>query len=94
MCRGAGQAVAAPVQCRLLHACLKQAHWVSRRNPDCRCVIFFTDLRTEGRGYEAYSRKMARDTDIEMVRARPGLVCSLPEGDGIAVKYENTLDQP
>ena len=36
-----------------MHA-FKQARWVRRRNPECRCTIFFTDLRTEGRGYEAY----------------------------------------
>lgn len=73
-----------------MHA-LKQARWVRRRQGDCRCVVFYTDLRTEGRGYEAYFRNEALAEGIEMVRARPGLVYPLPGGEGIAVKYENTL---
>ena len=73
-----------------MHA-LKQARWVKRRNPDCGCVIFYADLRTEGHGYEAYYRNGALKIGIEMVRARPGMVYPLPGGDGIAVRYENTL---
>ncbi len=73
-----------------MHA-LKQARWVRRRQGDGRCVIFYTDLRTEGHGYETYFRQAALAEGIEMVRARPGLVYPLPGGDGIAVKYENTL---
>ncbi|BBO72305.1 hypothetical protein DSCA_62350 [Desulfosarcina alkanivorans] len=72
-----------------MHA-LKQARWVRRRNPDCRCVIFYADMRTEGHDYESYYRNGALAAGIEMVRARPGMVCPLPDGDGIAVRYENT----
>jgi len=75
-----------------MHA-LKQARWVRRRNGDVRCVIFYTDIRTEGRGYETYFRNEVLAEGIEMIRARPGLVYPLPGGDGIAVKYENTLVQ-
>ncbi|BBO74712.1 hypothetical protein DSCW_21290 [Desulfosarcina widdelii] len=75
-----------------MHA-LKQARWVRRRNGDVRCVIFYTDMRTEGRGYETYFRNKALTEGIQMIRARPGLVYPLPGGDGIAVKYENTLMQ-
>ncbi len=76
-----------------MHA-LKQARWVRRRNPQCRCTIFFTDLRTEGRGYEAYYRRaVLEDEGIELVRARPGLICPLPGGAAVAVKYEDTFAQ-
>ena len=76
-----------------MHA-LKQARWVRRRNPECRCTIFFTDLRTEGRGYEAYYRRaVLEDGGIELVRARPGLICPLPGGEAVAVKYEDTFAQ-
>ena len=91
-CAGARDRRSQP-QCSMvccMHA-LKQARWVRRRNPDVRCVIFYTDLRTEGRGYETYYRDEALAEGIELVRGRPGLVHPLPGGDGIAVKYENTL---
>ncbi len=91
-CAGARDRRSQP-QCSMvccMHA-LKQARWVRRRNPDVRCVIFYTDLRTEGHGYETYYRDVALAEGIELVRGRPGLVYPLVGADGIAVKYENTL---
>ncbi len=73
-----------------LHA-LKQARWVRRRAPECCCTIFYTDLRTTGRAGEAYGHDALQREGIELVRARPGLVCPLPDEDGIAVRYEDTL---
>lgn len=73
-----------------MHA-LKQARWVKRRNPGVDCVIFFTDMRTEGRHYYDYYLDAVREQSIELVRGRPGFVCPLPSKEGLAVRYENTL---
>jgi heterodisulfide reductase subunit A-like polyferredoxin len=75
-----------------MHA-LKQAQCVKRRNPSIRPVIFYTDLRTEGRHYYEYYLKAIKGSAIELIRGRPGLIYPLPSGDGIAVKYENTKTQ-
>ena len=73
-----------------MHA-LKQAQWVRRRDPDVRITIFYTDLRTEGRHYYAYYLRETEVSSLELIRGRPGMICGLPSGEGIAVKYENTL---
>ena len=75
-----------------MHA-LKQAQWVKRRNPLIECVIFFTDMRAEGRHYYEYYLREINGSAIELIRGRPGLIYPMPEGNGIAVKYENTITQ-
>lgn len=73
-----------------MHA-LKQAQWVKRRSPETGCTIFFTDMRTEGRHYYDYYLKHTKESALELVRARPGLIHPMPDGSGIAIKYEDTL---
>ncbi len=74
-----------------MHA-LKQASWVKRREPGVDCWIFYTDLRTVGRDYYAYSLRAAEGAGVRLVRGRPGLIHPLP-GGGIAVKFEDTSAQ-
>ncbi len=74
-----------------MHA-LKQASWVKRRESGIDCCIFYTDLRTVGRDYHAYSRRAVEEVGVRLVRGRPGLIHPLP-GGGIAVKFEDTLTQ-
>lgn len=73
-----------------MHA-LKQAFWVKRRNRKIDCYIFYTDLRTVGRDYYRYSLREFEGADIKLVRGRPGLIHPLPDGNGIAVQFENTM---
>jgi heterodisulfide reductase subunit A len=75
-----------------MHA-LKQAQWVQRRNPEIQCVILYTDLRTVGRDYYAYSLRQAGGNGIQLIRGRPSLIHPLPGGRGIAVKFEDTMTQ-
>ena len=75
-----------------MHA-LKQAQWVTRRNPDIHCVILYTDLRTVGRDYYEYALRDFGGNGVRLVRGRPSLIYPLPGGDGIAVKFEDTSTQ-
>jgi len=75
-----------------MHA-LKQAQWVKRRSPAVDCVVFYTDLRTEGRHYYEYYLREIRGTSLTLIRGRPGLIYPLPSGEGIALRYEDTLSQ-
>ena len=72
---------------------LKQALWVKRRSPSVDCVIFYTDLRTEGRHYYEYYLREIQGSSLTLIRGRPGLIHPLPSGKGIAVRYEDTLRQ-
>jgi heterodisulfide reductase subunit A len=75
-----------------MHA-LKQAQWVKRRNPAVDCTIFYTDLRTVGRGYYEYAMRDIKGSPVRLIRGRPSLIHPLPGGNGIAVKFEDTLVQ-
>lgn len=75
-----------------MHA-LKQARWVVTRNPETRCFIFYTDLRTVGRDYYAYAFRERSDSSITLIRGRPSLIYPLPGGYGIAVHFEDTVLQ-
>ncbi len=75
-----------------MHA-LKQARWVKRRNPSVHCVIFYTDLRTVGRDYYEYSLRDLGVNGVRLIRGRPSLIYPLPGGEGIAVRFENTMTQ-
>lgn len=73
-----------------MHA-LKQARWVKRRLPEASIAVFFTDLRSVGKGYEGYARAAAEE-GVLLVRSRPGMVFSLSEQNGgstVAVRYED-----
>jgi heterodisulfide reductase subunit A len=75
-----------------MHA-LKQAQWAIRRKPNIQCVVFYTDLRTVGRGNYEYSLQDISGTRVRLIRGRPSLIYPLPARDGIAVKFENTMTQ-
>ena len=75
-----------------MHA-LKQAHWVNKRSPEIQCTVFYTDLRTVGKNYYEYALRAIEKHAIELIRGRPGMILPLPGGDGIGIKYENTMTQ-
>jgi heterodisulfide reductase subunit A len=72
-----------------MHA-LKQARWVKRRNPEIDCVIYYTDMRVQGRHYYEYYLEAVREEGIGLFRGRPGLICPLAGKEGLAVRAENT----
>ncbi|MDR2820054.1 MAG: 4Fe-4S binding protein [Desulfovibrio sp.] len=71
-----------------MHAA-KQASWLKRRQPDLDIAVFYTDLRTPGKGQEAYM-KTAEKLGVRFVRRRPGLAAPVdgPSGKGIALRHE------
>jgi heterodisulfide reductase subunit A len=75
-----------------MHA-MKQAQWVIRRNPAIHCVVFYTDLRTVGRGNYEYIMRDIRGSRVRLIRGRPSLIYPLRGREGIAVKFEDTIAQ-
>ena len=75
-----------------MHA-MKQAQWVIRRNPAIHCVVFYTDLRTVGRGNYEYIMRDIRGSRVRLIRGRPSLIYPLRGREGIAVKFEDTITQ-
>ena len=56
---------------------LKHSHLVREHLPDAAVIEFFVDMRTGGKGYEEFYRKVMRE-GVVMVRGRPAYVTDVP----------------
>ncbi|MDR1855958.1 MAG: 4Fe-4S binding protein [Desulfovibrio sp.] len=67
----------------------KHARWLKRRDPSLDVAIYHTDLRTPGKGQEAYMRA-ARAEGVRFFHARPGLVAPLDQqrAKGVLLRHE------
>jgi heterodisulfide reductase subunit A len=59
-------------------------------NDDTENIIFYTDLRAFGRGFDEYIKRGADEYGITYVRARPGEVTEDPETKNLYVSYDDT----
>ena len=57
---------------------------------DTENIIFYTDLRAFGRGFDEYIRRGAAEYGITYVRARPGEITEDPETKNLYVWYDDT----
>lgn len=57
---------------------------------DTENIIFYTDLRAFGRGFDEYIRRGADEYGITYVRARPGEVTEDPKTKNLYVWYDDT----
>src|SRR5450759_825884 len=57
---------------------------------DTENIIFYTDLRAFGRGFDEYIRRGADEYGITYVRARPGEITEDPETKNLYVWYDDT----
>ncbi len=67
---------------------LKQAILLKERSPDMDIVVFYMDMRTGGKEYEALYTK-AQKLGCRFVRGRPSEI--VEEGHNLAIKSEDTL---
>ena len=70
-------------------AAIKEAMLLQKAVPDAEPWIFYTDMRTDGKGYEEYYAT-AQDHDVRFVRGRVAEVIPL-NGDQLLVRAEDTF---
>ena len=58
--------------------------------PDADVTVFYTDLRSFGKGYEEYYKR-AQEMGIRYIRGRPGELHENPKNKKINLKVEDTL---
>src|SRR5450830_251725 len=68
----------------------KDAMLAYMHHDDTENIIFYTDLRAFGRGFDEYIRRGADEYGITYVRARPGEVTEDPETKNLYVWYDDT----
>jgi len=58
--------------------------------PDADVTVFYTDLRSFGKGYEEYYKR-AQEMGVRYIRGRPGELHENPKNKKIKMKVEDTL---
>jgi len=64
---------------------VKQASVVKEHEPDCEITLFFMDVRTQGKGFDASFERAVKKHGFRVIRARPGKVEKV--GPYVAVSY-------
>ncbi|MFH1434597.1 MAG: FAD-dependent oxidoreductase [Pseudomonadota bacterium] len=74
-----------------MHAA-KEAVLLREHDAGASSVVFYTDLRASGKGFQDYIARAGEEYGVTFVRGRPGRVAS--SGDGrLAVHYEDTTQR-
>jgi heterodisulfide reductase subunit A2 len=68
----------------------KDAMLAYMHHDDTENIIFYTDLRAFGRGFDEYIKRGEAEYGITYVRARPGEVTEDPETKNLFVWYDDT----
>lgn len=69
---------------------LKQARLIKEHEPDAEIYVFYTDIRTQGKGWEdLYTR--VREDGVRFIRCRPSELMRDQESGKIVIPYEDSL---
>ena len=68
----------------------KDAMLAYMHHDDTENIIFYTDLRAFGRGFDEYIKRGEAEYGITYVRARPGEITEDPETKNLFVWYDDT----
>ncbi|MFQ5910997.1 MAG: FAD-dependent oxidoreductase, partial [Thermoplasmata archaeon] len=70
---------------------LKEAYLVKEHDPDVEITIFYMDIRSSGKGYDEFYRKIRYEDKIAgFIRARPAEIAE-NEDKTLTLRYEDTL---
>ena len=70
----------------------KLSQLIKRADPSRDVYVFYTDLRSFGKGFEEYYKR-AQETGVKFVRGRPAELFENPETKLITLKVEDTLSR-
>ncbi len=68
---------------------IKEAILMKEHNRSLDCTIFYMDMRTFGKGFEAYYKRAKEKYGIKFKRAMVGEITELSESKNLLVKYED-----
>ena len=72
-------------------AAVKEVMQVKQQLPDCNAYVFYTDIRTFGKGQEELYVRAADEYKINFVRGAIGEVVQDPVTDKVTIRAEDTL---
>ncbi|MFW9807355.1 MAG: hydrogenase iron-sulfur subunit [Candidatus Thorarchaeota archaeon] len=72
-------------------ASIKEVMQVKQQLPDCEAYVFYTDIRTFGKGQEELYFRAANEYKINFIRGAIGEVVHDPVSDTLTIRAEDTL---
>ncbi len=72
-------------------AAVKEVVQIKEQIPDCETYVFYTDMRTFGKGQEELYERAAKEHRINFIRGNIGEVVHDPVSGGTTVRAEDTL---
>jgi heterodisulfide reductase subunit A len=68
---------------------IKEAVVAMEHNASIEAAIFFIDMRTFGKGFEAYYNRAKNESGVRMIRCRPPVIEEIPESKDLRIRYED-----
>ena len=68
---------------------IKEAILMKEHNRNLDCTIFYIDIRTFGKGFEAYYKRAKEKYRIKFKRAMIGEIAESPENKNLVLRYED-----
>ena len=68
---------------------IKEAVVAREHDPSIAATIFYIDIRTFGKGFEAYYNRARGEHGVRFVRCRPSVISQNPANGNLALRYEN-----
>jgi heterodisulfide reductase subunit A len=70
----------------------KQVILTKDHDAEAACTIFHNDIRSYGKGFEAFSQRAANLPDVRFIRSYASVVGADPETDNVIVRYATESD--
>lgn len=67
---------------------IKEAIVAKEHSNPVEATIFFMDMRTFGKGFEAYYDRAMSEYGVRFIRCRPSVIEEIPETKNLKIKYE------
>jgi heterodisulfide reductase subunit A len=72
---------------------IKEAIVAKEHNDSVEATIFFIDIRTFGKGFEAYYDRAMTEYGVRFIRCRPSIIEEIAETKNLTIKYETEDDK-
>jgi len=72
---------------------VKEAIVAKEHNDSVEATIFFIDIRTFGKGFEAYYDRAMTEYGVRFIRCRPSVIEEVAETKNLTIKYETEDDK-
>ncbi len=70
---------------------IKQARQLKEKHPEIDVRVFYTDIRTVGKGFEEFYEKASKEYGVGFVRGRVSEIVENPKTKSLLVRTEDTL---